>query len=100
MENVDYSLYPDRDYQLKWLRMYLELKAVHRGSDSSTVIDRDVEVLYVQVNKFALVGINRCNKLDNVYKFALVDRIYIKSRRSRYLLFTWFICLFVYLFVC
>ena len=59
---------------MKWLRMYLELKAVHRGSDSSTVTDRDVEVLYVQVNKFALVGINRCNKLHNVYKFALVGK--------------------------
>ena len=69
VETVDYSRYPDREYQMKWLRMYLQLKAVHLGSDPSTVNNHDVEVLYVQVNKFALVG-----KQD----------IYIKLRRSRH----------------
>ena len=69
MENVDYSLYPDREYQMKWLRMYLELKAVHRGSASSTVTDRDVEVLYVQLNKFALVGKQDLYKVKKVTLF-------------------------------
>ena len=56
METTDYSLYPDRDYQLKWLRTFLEFKAIQKGSSSTKVTDHDVEVLYVQVNKFALVS--------------------------------------------
>ena len=56
METIDYSRYPDRDYQLKWLRTFLEFKAIQKGSNSTNVTDRDVEVLYVQANKFALVS--------------------------------------------
>ncbi|KAI0236355.1 Ethanolamine kinase 1, partial [Lamellibrachia satsuma] len=56
VETIDYSRYPDRDYQLKWLRTFLEFKAIQKGSNSTKVTDHDVEVLYVQVNKFALVS--------------------------------------------
>ncbi|KAI0236353.1 Ethanolamine kinase 1 [Lamellibrachia satsuma] len=56
VETTDYSLYPDRDYQLKWLQTFLEFKATQKGSSSTKVTDHDVEVLYVQVNKFALVS--------------------------------------------
>ncbi|KAK2161565.1 hypothetical protein NP493_1576g00005 [Ridgeia piscesae] len=56
VEDIDCNLYPDREYQLQWLRTYLEFKAVQQRSDSSKVTDRDVEVLYVQVNKFVLVS--------------------------------------------
>jgi len=55
MEVVDFSLYPDREYQLAWLRTFLELTQVERGRPGSDVSDVDVERLYVQVNKFSLV---------------------------------------------
>ena len=34
IDTVDYSLYPSRDYQLVWLRMYLEETALLRGKRS------------------------------------------------------------------
>lgn len=52
---MDYSFYPDRAFQLQWLRSYLEAYKEHKGQ-SSDVTDREVEILYVQVNQFALVG--------------------------------------------
>lgn len=51
MTDIDYSYYPSKDYQLKWLREYL----THYGNDES-VSDDDVYRLYAQVNKFALFG--------------------------------------------
>ncbi|KAI0228099.1 Ethanolamine kinase 1 [Lamellibrachia satsuma] len=56
VETTDHICYPDQDYQLKWLRTFLEFKAIQEGSNSTKVTDRYVEVLYVQVNKFALAG--------------------------------------------
>lgn len=56
---VDYSHYPDHAFQLEWLRSYLEAYKEHKGQDKA-VTDREVEVLYVQVNKFALVRISFC----------------------------------------
>ena len=56
VEEVDYSRYPDRAYQLKWLRRFLEQLFSQEGRQPSEVTDKDVERLYVQVNKFALVG--------------------------------------------
>jgi len=58
MVSVDFSLYPDREYQLSWLRVFLETSNEHRGLDASTVTDIDVERLYVQVQKFSLVTID------------------------------------------
>ena len=55
IDEVDYALYPDKDYQLKWLRVYLSLKFEDEGKKASDVKDLDVERLYVQVQKFALV---------------------------------------------
>jgi len=55
-EKLDFSLYPDREYQLGWLRTYLEFSYEERSRDVSSVTDTDVERLYVQVNKFALVS--------------------------------------------
>lgn len=45
---IDYTKYPSREYQLAWLRAYLE---EYKGSD---VTDAEVELLYKHVNKFAL----------------------------------------------
>ena len=80
----DYSLYPSKDYQLKWLRIYLEEKAKVQGNDTllylktgwhfaiplcflhvyislniglgHIVTQEQVEKFYVEVNKFALVS--------------------------------------------
>jgi len=56
--DTDFSRYPDREFQLKWLRTYLE--CWHCSNDStispSVVTDELLETLYVQVNKFALAS--------------------------------------------
>ncbi|XP_013406296.1 ethanolamine kinase 1 [Lingula anatina] len=56
VDDVDYSLYPDKDLQLKWLRTYLECEKELKNLPASDVTDKDVEILYVQVNKFALLA--------------------------------------------
>lgn len=55
VEHFDSSLYPDREFQLRWLQHYLDEwhRLAGRGESASP---RDVEVLYVQVNKFALAS--------------------------------------------
>jgi len=58
MDEVDFNLYPDRDYQLGWLRTFLELSFTEDGRSASDVTDVDVERLYVQVNKFSLVRLS------------------------------------------
>ncbi|KAJ8392328.1 hypothetical protein AAFF_G00076920 [Aldrovandia affinis] len=55
VNEVDYSQYPGRDFQLMWLRAYLEAYKEHRDH-SSEVTATEVEVLYVQVNRFALAS--------------------------------------------
>lgn len=48
---IDYSKYPSRDYQIEWIRAYLE------AFNNQTEVDEDdVEALYKQVNKFALAS--------------------------------------------
>lgn len=48
IDEIDYGRYPEREFQLRWLRVYLE---EFTGGPCS---DDDVERLYVQVNQFAL----------------------------------------------
>ncbi|XP_029350773.1 ethanolamine kinase 1 isoform X3 [Echeneis naucrates] len=55
LNEVDYSYYPARAFQLQWLRSYLEAYKEHKGQGSD-VTDREVEILYVQVNQFALAS--------------------------------------------
>lgn len=45
---IDYTKYPSREYQLDWIKAYLE------EYKESHVTDADVETLYKHVNKFAL----------------------------------------------
>lgn len=52
---MDYSYYPQRAFQLQWLHSYLEAYKEYKGQ-TSEVTDREVEVLYVQVNQFALAS--------------------------------------------
>lgn len=51
VDTVDYTRYPSRDFQLKWLRVYLQSYL-----QKSDVSDTEVERLYVQVNQFALAA--------------------------------------------
>lgn len=60
LNEVDYSHYPDRAFQLLWLRSYLEAYKEYKGHGSE-VTDREVEIIYVQVNKFALVRTGACS---------------------------------------
>ena len=55
VQEVDYSQYPDKPYQLKWLRRFLHYQLEQDGRTPTDVTDTDVERLYVQVNKYALV---------------------------------------------
>lgn len=53
MTDIDYTLYPPKEYQLKWIFVYL----THYHRDDSTVItDEYVQQIYANVNKFALVS--------------------------------------------
>ncbi|KAL0196002.1 hypothetical protein M9458_009574, partial [Cirrhinus mrigala] len=53
LNEVDYTLYPGRELQLQWLRAYLEAYKEYK-SQGTQVTNTEVEVLYVQVNRFAL----------------------------------------------
>ncbi|XP_041441726.1 ethanolamine kinase 1 isoform X2 [Xenopus laevis] len=55
VSEVDYSLYPSRELQFQWLGAYLEAYKEHKGLNSD-VTEKEVEVLYVQVNQFALAS--------------------------------------------
>ncbi|KAI1888142.1 hypothetical protein AGOR_G00181990 [Albula goreensis] len=55
LNEVDYSQYPGRDLQLLWLRAYLEAYKEYKDQ-SAEVTQTEVEVLYVQVNRFALAS--------------------------------------------
>lgn len=55
VNEVDYSLYPNRKLQEQWLRSYLEAYKEYKGFGTE-VSEKEVEVLYVQVNQFALVN--------------------------------------------
>ncbi|XP_016998602.2 ethanolamine kinase [Drosophila takahashii] len=51
VDEVDYSRYPKREFQLQWLRVYLE-----EYLQRSHIQTEEVELLYVQVNQFALAS--------------------------------------------
>ncbi|XP_069133740.1 ethanolamine kinase 1-like [Argopecten irradians] len=55
VEEVDYSLYPDKEYQMGWLRSYLQ--AWNQANRKSTDIPQsELETFYVYVNKCALTA--------------------------------------------
>lgn len=57
MDDIDYSRFPDKEYQTDWLRIYLEFYYERRGHHPKEPTDHDLDVLYIQVNKFVLVCI-------------------------------------------
>lgn len=50
---VDFSLYPGREFQLKWCRVYLD---AYLGRERGPATELDIERLFVQVNQFALAS--------------------------------------------
>lgn len=56
MVDIDFTRYPDKPYQLDWIRYYLQCKAKQSKCCAQDVTDRDVEDCYVKINKFALVA--------------------------------------------
>lgn len=56
VDEVDYSRYPDKPTQLRWLRHYLKAYKTHQGHSDIEPSDHELEVLYVQVNKFSLAS--------------------------------------------
>ncbi|XP_070536927.1 ethanolamine kinase 1-like [Ptychodera flava] len=55
IDEVDFNNYPDKEFQLKWLKKYLSDWYTMSGINKY-VTDKDVEKLYVVVNKFALAS--------------------------------------------
>lgn len=54
VDEVDYSLYPKREHQLKFIAVYLEEAAKLRGEANPIISEAEIEMLYVQANQFAL----------------------------------------------
>lgn len=50
IDEIDYDRYPSKEFQLQWLRVYLE------EFNGEPCVDSDLEKLYVQVNQFALAS--------------------------------------------
>lgn len=55
VDKYEPNLYPDKEFQMKWLKEYLEAWYLVNGY-SSNVVEEAVEVLYIQVNKFSLAA--------------------------------------------
>lgn len=53
MTDIDYTLYPPKEFQLKWIAEYL--KHYHQN-DATVVTDAYVQELYAAVNKYALIA--------------------------------------------
>uniref|UniRef100_A0A034V885 ethanolamine kinase n=1 Tax=Bactrocera dorsalis TaxID=27457 RepID=A0A034V885_BACDO len=51
VDEADFSRYPKRDFQLAWLRVYLQ-----EYLQRTDITDAEVERLYLQVNQFALAA--------------------------------------------
>ncbi|KAG8226117.1 hypothetical protein J437_LFUL006747 [Ladona fulva] len=70
VDTVDYSLYPSREFQMAWLCIYLEAfkenypikknnicqHCMKEGEYCDSVCEREVNELYIQVNKFSLAS--------------------------------------------
>lgn len=54
MAELDYRLYPSREIQMDWLKVYLQAYKLFTKKTEEVSL-RELETLYVQVNKFALV---------------------------------------------
>ncbi|XP_030844945.1 ethanolamine kinase 1 [Strongylocentrotus purpuratus] len=55
IEEVNYDLYPSKEFQLQWIKEYLSARYSRLG-ENKVVTDREVERMYAVVNKFALAS--------------------------------------------
>ncbi|KAG8175718.1 hypothetical protein JTE90_022470 [Oedothorax gibbosus] len=55
VDKYDPKLYPDKEFQMRWLKDYLEAWYFENGCADETTEEK-VELLYIQVNKFALAA--------------------------------------------
>ena len=53
--DFDYTKFPDKEYQLEWIRNYLCYKAELNGGSQADVSENDVKQFYVICSKFVLV---------------------------------------------
>ena len=56
IDDIDFTRYPKKAYQLDWIQYYLECKAEINGLSTADVTAMDVEDFYIKSNKFALVS--------------------------------------------
>lgn len=56
VEKYDPNLYPDKEFQMRWLKVYLEAWYYENEWSLDDITDETVEHLYIQVNKFALAA--------------------------------------------
>lgn len=59
VSDVDYSRYPSEDFQRDWIRIYLEEycnSEIVSDDEYREVSQHDIDVLYIQVNKFSLMS--------------------------------------------
>uniref|UniRef100_T1IA39 ethanolamine kinase n=3 Tax=Rhodnius TaxID=13248 RepID=T1IA39_RHOPR len=55
VSEVDYSLYPDRDFQFTWIKIYL-VEYNQCNNITKEINESDINKFYSQINKFALVS--------------------------------------------
>ncbi|XP_077994301.1 ethanolamine kinase 1-like [Glandiceps talaboti] len=55
IHTMDYSLYPDKEYQIKWLKTYFTAYYAMAGIDKE-LTSTDLDNYYAQVNKFCLAS--------------------------------------------
>jgi len=56
-EGYNRTLYPEKEFQLSWLRTYLQEYKLLKGEKDSKVTESEIEKLYVEVNQFALASL-------------------------------------------
>ena len=56
LNEIDYSRYPDKDYQMNWLQNYLERIYYLQNKDPNTITPAELHTLYVGVNLSALAA--------------------------------------------
>lgn len=56
VQEVDYSRYPNKEFQMNWLRIYLEEIEQKKWKSEPVITDERLEKWYVEVNQFSLAS--------------------------------------------
>ncbi|KAF8794050.1 Ethanolamine kinase 1 like protein [Argiope bruennichi] len=54
--NFDPNLYPSKDFQINWLKIYLEAWYIENKLNPKDITEEEIEKFYIIVNKFALAA--------------------------------------------